>query len=121
MRTEMNHHASVTAGLTFYGLADPALQLDNIRVDVMARQITVDGQDVYLTRTEFDLLQLFIAHRRRALSHAQILNHVWGESCYSDYHLIAVHVSNLRRKIGDGRRARPLIRTIHGYGYRFDC
>lgn len=95
-------------------------QFRDVHVDVMARVVTVSGLEVHLTRTEFDLLMVFVEHQRRALSRAQILNLVWGESWFGDYHHISVHISNLRRKLGDGGRVHPMIQTVHGYGYRFD-
>ena len=93
---------------------------DDFIVDVEARTVAVAGQDVHLTRTEFDLLRLFIDHPRQALSRQRILGLVWGDSWFGDDHLVSVHVSNLRQKIAERRRHRRLISTIHGYGYRFD-
>lgn len=95
-------------------------RFDDLQVDVTARDTTLAGEQVHLTRTEFDLLCTFIQRPRQALSRSQILRLVWGGSWHGDDHLVSVHVSNLRRKIGDGKRKRPLIHTIHGYGYRFD-
>lgn len=96
------------------------VQFRDLHIDALARVVTVSGVEVHLTRTEFDLLTMFVEHQRRALSRAQILRLVWGEAWYGDYHLISVHISNLRRKLGDGGRVHPMIQTVHGYGYRFD-
>lgn len=93
---------------------------DDLLVDVEARAVAVAGQEVHLTRTEFDLLRLFIDHPRQALSRQRILGLVWGGAWFGDDHLVSVHVSNLRQKIAERRRPRRLISTIHGYGYRFD-
>lgn len=95
-------------------------QFDDVVIDVDARAVTVAGDDVHLTRTEFDLLMAFVRSPRQALSRTQIVSLIWGVAWYGDHHLVSVHVSNLRKKISDGKRKRPLIRTLHGFGYRFD-
>ena len=96
------------------GVASPLV------IDEIAREVRVDGVPVHLTRTEFDLLAVLARFPRRALSREQLISEVWGGSWFGDNHMITVHISNLRRKIGDGDRQPPLIRTLHGVGYRFD-
>lgn len=95
-------------------------EFGNVTVDVEARMVAVAGREVHLTRTEFDLFQVFIDHPRQALSRTELLSLVWGEGWFGDDHLVSVHIANLRRKLADGSRQPRLISTIHGYGYRFD-
>jgi DNA-binding response OmpR family regulator len=88
-------------------------------VDEGAREVLVDGESVHLTKTEFDLLVVLVREPRRAFSRDHLIELVWGP-WHGDGHMVNVHISNVRRKIGDGDRFSPLIRTLHGVGYRFD-
>jgi DNA-binding response OmpR family regulator len=76
--------------------------------------VTVDGGAVELSRTEFDLLDALVSEPRMTLSRQQLLERVWGEGWLGDDHVIDVHMSNLRRKLGDP----AYIATVRGYGYR---
>jgi DNA-binding response OmpR family regulator len=92
----------------------------DLAVDQAARQVFLGGEPVHLTRTEFDLLSVFVNSPRRAFSREQLIELVWGGTWYGRNHMVNVHISNLRRKIGDSDRVPPLIHTLHGVGYRFD-
>ncbi|HEX5928121.1 MAG TPA: response regulator transcription factor [Solirubrobacterales bacterium] len=85
-----------------------------LRIDSSAREVTVGGVGVELSRTEFDLLDVLAAHPRVTLSRQQLLERVWGEGWFGDDHVIDVHMSNLRRKLGDA----AYVKTVRGYGYR---
>ena len=85
-------------------------------VDIDARLASWCGQQVRLTRTEFEILQLLTANTHRVVSRRELLNAVWG-AWYGDDHVLEVHLSRLRRKfvsVGAG----PAIATIRGVGYR---
>ncbi|GAA2476022.1 response regulator transcription factor [Terrabacter carboxydivorans] len=92
-----------------------------IAVDPEGRVVTVDEQEVELTRTEFDLLSTLLSAPRRVWSRAVLLDSLWGPG-WSEEHLVEVHVGNLRRKLSrtgpEGMRA-P-IRTVRGVGYRME-
>jgi two-component system KDP operon response regulator KdpE len=94
---------------------DPAVRVDGLEVDLAARRVLVDGAEVHLTPTEFDLLRTLVRQRGRLLTHRQLLTSVWGSAYGEDVAVLRVHVANLRRKIG----ARH-IRTDPGVGYRFE-
>lgn len=94
--------------------------LPSLSIDEHAREVFVDGRPVHFTRTEFELLAVLARRPRRALTRGEIISEVWGGSWFGDSHMITVHISNIRRKIGDGDPDRQVIRTIHGVGYRFD-
>jgi DNA-binding response OmpR family regulator len=87
-------------------------------VDPEAREVTVAGKPVDLTRIEFDLLDTLSASPRVAFSRRQLQEAVWGEDWYGDDHAIDVHVSNLRRKLEPEARTTRYIRTVRGVGYR---
>jgi DNA-binding response OmpR family regulator len=88
-----------------------------LEVDVDARLALLDGEELALTRTEFDLLVLLAGAPRRVWTREMLLRSVWGDEWASDEHLVEVHVGNLRRKLGDSGRAPRFIRTVRGVGY----
>jgi DNA-binding response OmpR family regulator len=89
-----------------------------LTIDPLAREVRVAGRPVALTRIEFDLLDALSAAPRVAFSRAQLLDRVWGPNWYGDTHLVDVHVSNLRSKLGDNPRRPRFVATVRGVGYR---
>ena len=89
-----------------------------LRVDPVGREVSLGGEEVHLSRTEFDLLEALSAEPHASLSRAQLAEHVWGANWVGDFHVIDVHVSNLRRKLGDDPRRARYVRTVRGYGFR---
>jgi DNA-binding response OmpR family regulator len=97
------------------GEVAPTLGNDRLEVDPAARRVLVDGEEVELTRREFDLLVALLENPRRVLSRVQLLEHAW-ETSYLSEKTVDVHVSSLRRKIGDAAS----IVAVRGVGYRYD-
>lgn len=87
-------------------------------IDAPAREVSVDGVPVELTRTEFDLLETLSAHPRTVFERHRLIAAVWGDDRYGDDHVIDVHVANLRRKLGDDPTVSRYVRTVRGIGYR---
>lgn len=98
--------------------ASDVVVVGSIHIDRAAREVTVDGQAVELTRLEFDLLDTLCSRPRMVFSRAQLLETVWGHTWIGDTHVVDVHVSNLRRKIGDRSRPPRFIQTVRGIGFR---
>jgi len=88
-----------------------------IVLDEEAREVTLDGEPVPLTRLEFDLLRLFMQKPGKALSRERILSRVWGSSEDPMTNVVDVYVRRLRRKFDRGGES--LIETLRGVGYRF--
>jgi two-component system KDP operon response regulator KdpE len=89
-----------------------------LSVDLARRLVTVAGQEVQLTPTEYDLLKLLVTHAGKVLTHHQILRQVWGMGYEDETHLLRVNISNLRHKI-EPDPTRPIyILTEPGVGYR---
>ncbi len=88
-------------------------------VDTVAREVTLDGRPVDLTKTEFDLLDLLSSRPRVAFTRPVLLEEIWdaGDRIGGE-HLVDVHIAHLRRKLGDDARDGRYIRTIRGVGYR---
>jgi DNA-binding response OmpR family regulator len=98
--------------------ADKKLTFDDLTVDVTAAEVTLDGNPVSLTRTEFKLLAELVKHRGDVLSREQLLRLVW-EYEYGDERLVDVHIGRLRRKVeADPNEPRHVL-TVRGLGYKF--
>jgi len=91
----------------------------DLSVDLNHRTVTVRGQRVQLTPTEYDLLKTLIRHTGKLITHRQVVREVWGGACYEDeLHLLRVNVSNLRRKLEQDPSRPQYIVTEPGVGYR---
>jgi len=92
-------------------------RLGGLVVDPVARLVSVDGEPVELTRTEFDLLAAMAARPRAAFTRRQLIDAVWGPDWYGDEHVVDVHVGHVRRKLGDDPSDPTYVRTVRGIGY----
>ncbi len=97
------------------------LRHGELTVDVEGRRALRSGDELALTRTEFDLLTELMRTPTRVWSREALLRSVWGNEWVNDTHLVEVHIGNLRRKLGDGKGATRLIRTVRGVGYRMEA
>jgi two-component system KDP operon response regulator KdpE len=103
---------------TLQNSSEPVFVSDNLRVDLSRRVVKVDGNEVSLTPTEYDLLRILVQNAGRVITHRQLLRQVWGIAYETEAHLLRVNMSNLRRKIEpDPTRPRFII-TEPGVGYR---
>ena len=82
--------------------------------------MTLGGEPVHLTPTEFDLLRTLARNRGRLMTHRMLLTEVWGPEYAEDTQVLRVHVANLRRKI-EPTDGPCYIRTDAGVGYRFSA
>jgi len=92
---------------------------DFLSVDVPLRRVSVNGQDLRLTPTEFKLLALFVQHPGEVLSFQQLLEQVWGFEYNRENHYPRIYVSHLRRKIEPDAKNPTYIQSEYGVGYRF--
>jgi DNA-binding response OmpR family regulator len=90
-----------------------------LELNADAREVTVDGDQVAMTRIEFDLLHVLSGAPRRVFSRVQLLETVWGHA-QGDAHVVDVHIGNLRRKLRQALAEEDPIRTVRGVGYKFD-
>jgi DNA-binding response OmpR family regulator len=89
-----------------------------IRVDLDQHSVTVDGEDIELTRSEFRLLLMLIESPGRVFTREQIMEHLWQTPYVGDARACDAHVANLRRKV-ERTSARPeRILTVRGIGYK---
>lgn len=94
----------------------PILEFGELVIDLYAYQVYYRGEDVHLTKKEFELLKFFFEHPNRVLSREQILENVWGFDYYGDTNIVDVYVRFLRSKI-DQRFQVHYFHTVRGVGY----
>ncbi|HEY2476469.1 MAG TPA: response regulator transcription factor [Candidatus Cybelea sp.] len=99
--------------------ACPLLRFGRLEIDPAAREARVDGTDVRLKPREFALLMEFAGNPGVALSRDWLLQRVWGFDFNGDERTVDVHVHRLRAKIEERWKIPPLLRTVHGFGYKF--
>ena len=91
-------------------------QVGSINLQVDTREVKVDGNQVDLTRKEFDLLHIFMQNVNKVLTREVLLQKVWGYEYEGETRTVDVHIRHLRRKLGPEGETR--IETIHGVGYK---
>lgn len=97
---------------------EPVLQIDNLKMDVARRLVTVNDEQVSLTPTEYEILRLLLQNAGKVLTHRQLLRQVWGTAYESEMHILRVNISNLRRKIEPDPSRPHYLLTEPGVGYR---
>jgi DNA-binding response OmpR family regulator len=100
-------------------LQSDILEIGDLELDCKRHIVKKNGQEVYLTRKEFLLLEYLMRNRGTVLSRGMILEHVWDMNADPFSNTIETHIMTLRRKLDSERHAR-LIQTVPGIGYRFD-
>jgi DNA-binding response OmpR family regulator len=91
-----------------------------IRLDADARRVFKDGEEIALTPKEFDLLALLLANAGSVVRRERLMSQVWDENWFGSTKTLDVHMSSLRRKLGDDGADPELITTVRGVGFRFE-
>jgi two-component system KDP operon response regulator KdpE len=99
------------------GTSEPVLSIGSLMVDLPNRVVTMNGKNVQLTPTEYDILRLLVIYAGKVLTNHQLLRQVWGEA-YDDLHILRVNISNLRHKLEPDPSRPTYIHTEPGVGYR---
>jgi len=93
-------------------------ELGGLHLDLGRQEVTVDGEAVRLTLSEFKVLSLLAERPERIVSRRELMQHLWASEHVGDEHACEVHISNLRRKIErDPTRPQRLV-TVRGMGYK---
>jgi two-component system KDP operon response regulator KdpE len=99
-------------------IPEPLFISNDLQVNLGSRRVTLNGIDLSLTPTEYDILRLLVSHAGKVMTHTQILKQIWGIAYLEQPHVLRVNISNLRRKIeADPSRPQHII-TEPGVGYR---
>jgi two-component system KDP operon response regulator KdpE len=97
----------------------PRFDDGHLHIDLVRREVTLDGQPVALTRKEFALLALLLQHAGRVVTQPQLLRELWGPDHQDDTHYLRILVGKLRQKLHDDATAPRYIATEPGVGLRF--
>lgn len=95
---------------------DDVVSVGDIQIDSLTHEVTIEGELVELTHTQFCLLHLFLTNLNIALSRDKIIESIWGYDYEADDRTIDAHIKLLRSKIGKYRNS---IKTIRKVGYKF--
>lgn len=91
-----------------------------LEVDDETKKVYVDGKDVKLTATEFNILKFLIKNKGKVYSIPQIYENVWKEECYGAENIIAVHIRHIREKIEINPKEPQYLKVIWGIGYKIE-
>ena len=105
-------------GVAPNGDAGSVLELRGLRLDRGARTVSVDGNTVGLTAAEFDILRVLVERAGRVVSRERLMDLGRGAEFSAFDRAVDVHISNIRKKLGDSPREPRWIRTIRGVGYQ---
>ena len=100
------------------GQKQDELSYDGLRINIPSRRVAVEGRDVDLTYTEFELLVTLASSPGRVFSRSTLLTRVWGDE-FRDERTVDVHIRHLREKIERDPRNPEFIHTARGVGYVF--
>jgi two-component system KDP operon response regulator KdpE len=115
IRVALRHTAQTQSG------TEPVFTAGPLRVDFAQRQVQVNGQEVKLTPTEYDLLKALIKNSGKIMTRQMLLSQIWGTGYGAESHYLHVYVGQLRRKIEPDPANPRFILTISGVGYRFNA
>ena len=95
------------------------VELGDVRVDRARRSATLGGEQLELSRKEFDLLQLLVDNAGTVVKRERLIDEVWDTNWFGSTKTLDVHVSALRKKLGDDPSTPRYIHTVRGVGFRF--
>lgn len=98
---------------------EPAYHSHDLVIDFAQHRVSLAGEEVYLTATEYRLLCYLACNAGRMLTPDQILEAVWGEEYVGEHHLLRVNITRLRQKLGDDPKEPRFIATRVNIGYMF--
>ena len=97
---------------------EPVFRSGGLTVDLARREVSVDGQNVKLTPTEYDVLRTLVTHAGKVVTHQHLLREVWGPADMDQTHYVRVYVGQLRQKLEADPAQPRYILTEPGVGYR---
>jgi DNA-binding response OmpR family regulator len=100
--------------------ASSALAVGKVVLDLAARRCLVDGVELPLRPKELDLLSMLMSEAGTALSRDRLMAEVWDEHWFGSTKTLDMHVSSLRRKLGEAGESPERIATVRGFGYRYE-
>jgi DNA-binding response OmpR family regulator len=99
--------------------ATEPVEIDGLRLDPAKRAVTRDGDPIELSRKEFDLLALLMREAGTVITRERLIDEVWDMNWFGSTKTLDVHVSGLRKKLGDDASTPRWLHTHRGVGFRF--
>lgn len=96
------------------------LSIGGIELDDKAKEVTLDGESVSLTRTEYDILKLLLEHKGQVFSPAKIYQTVWNDVAFGTENTVAVHIRHLREKLEYDPANPRYLKVVWGRGYKIE-
>jgi two-component system, OmpR family, response regulator VanR len=100
--------------------SEDEIVIDNLQMNVTTHEVKVDGHDIKLTPTEFDILVLLSRNPGVVFSTDRIYDSVWNESSFQSNNTVVVHIRKIREKIEKNPREPRYIKTVWGIGYKIE-
>lgn len=94
-----------------------AIDICGLTLDTKAHALFIDGEEIYLSLKEYDLLLYLLENRGQTLSREKILDNVWNYDYFGDARTIDTHITKLRKKLG---QYGEMLHTVRGVGYKFE-
>jgi two-component system, OmpR family, response regulator RegX3 len=98
---------------------DGPLEIGELKLDPARRSATLAGEELDLTRKEFELLEMLMGEPGSVISRERLIDEVWDVNWFGSTKTLDVHVSGLRRKLGDDPASPRFLHTVRGVGFRF--
>jgi len=98
---------------------DGPLEIGGLRLDPARHEVTRDGESLELSRKEFELLHLLMRNAGSVVTRDRLIDEVWDPNWFGSTKTLDVHVSGIRRKLGDDPTHPRYLHTVRGVGFRF--
>jgi DNA-binding response OmpR family regulator len=98
---------------------DGVTEIGELRLDRPRRTASLGGDELELSRKEFDLLRLLVDNAGSVVTRERLIDEVWDTNWFGSTKTLDVHVSGLRKKLGDDPGAPRYLHTVRGVGFRF--
>ena len=102
------------------GVVETSGEVGGVRIDKVAHRAFNGAEELELSVKEFDLLALLVEEAGRVVPRKEIMSRVWNEHWYGPTRTLDMHISWLRRKLGDDPNGPTMITTVRGVGFRFE-
>lgn len=102
------------------GRKPEVLKVDGIEMDDLEKKVTLDGEPVTLTPTEYDILRLLLQHPGQVFSPKQIYQYIWNDMPYGSENTVAVHIRHLREKLEINPAEPRYLKVVWGQGYKIE-
>lgn len=98
-----------------------AIEQDELQIDLLAKSVSVNSNELVLTRKEYELLLLFIGNKNKVISKSAIAEHLSGDiaDMFENQDFVYAHIKNLKRKLNE-KGCKPYLKTIYGIGYKWE-